>query len=201
MTTGVFIRELSQSIHGTPRQAAERAASAAVDFVVFAILWQDRGRRQRFMNERSLLDYALVMRDVGVDVWLWSYPWVEMEELCVRTFRRRTDELGGAVSGWIIDPELGYKWDHEHPEGVVRRGAQSLMEGLVDAADESIDIGVTSYGAIHLPCHSNFPWDVFTAYGIQIPQIYNMARSMVKRCLDGWRAVGDYPGGASLRRP
>lgn len=187
---GVFIRQLNPSIHGTPALMAAKAKDHGVDYVAFLIAWQELRERQEF-NVVDLARYARAMRDQGIDVHLWVYPWESHEELMVKTFVKRTEELrqeGGrdAVQGWIIDPELGYKW-FDRPETVIRQEAQFFMNELLNAMDENLNLGVTSYGLVR--GHPNFPWEVFLRYGWHCPQVYGFRPAQLTNALASWSST------------
>ena len=86
-----------------------------------------------------------------------------------------------------MDPELGYKWSQR--EIMTRTSqAQKLMELTIDAMDEGLNLGITSYGVAR--AHPNFPWNTFSQYGFGSPQLYNLNNVMIKRGLTQWQTHG-----------
>lgn len=185
---GVYIRTLSQGIHGTPRQASRIASEHGVSFVAILTHWQER-TKQRLYNQNHIVAYAEAFDSMGIDVHLWGYPWVGYEGLYIDTVRAYSDKLGDTCAGWIVDPELGYKWiGPATSEDDCKSGAIRLMDGLIDAMDEGLDLGVTSYGMARW--HWNFPWLTFLQYGWHSPQVYGMATPALRSSYRSWRRYG-----------
>jgi len=215
---GVYIRGITQARHGTPKQAAKKARDHGVSFVVIGIAWQDikKGTGAPYImysNGRSgekIREYATAFKTAGIDVLLWGFPRGGGEEEFVARFRRVTDVCDGTVSGWEFDPEVRYKWatqarpsndrtmrgQTEYAKGVTISGrmldrldqAGKLCDVALDAMDESLTIGTTSYG-IALG-HPNFPWQIFGGFGWGSPQLYSVGPVDVTNGVESWRACG-----------
>jgi hypothetical protein len=141
--------------------------------------WQyDQTHRHRPFNQDKLEKYGEAFRDQGIDVWVWGYPHAGMEEAFVDTMRRSAD-LAGA-SGILIDPELSYKEE--------AGAARKLVELTIDSLDESLGLGVTSYG---IPAyHPTFPWSSFAGYGWGSPQLYTATPHEIRKGLGEWKGAG-----------
>lgn len=217
---GLYIRGLSEKKHGTPAQAAKKAADNGVSFVAIMTAWQDvHNGKPRFLHSNGrdgtlIAKYAAAFAKRGIAVWLWAFPrgggeqeyidrLVHVTEVC-----RKND---APITGWIHDPELFYKWSLKgkpqtslgvrgQPEFSAKAGkpagtrktrmsqAAKLMELTIDAMDESLGLGITSYGMAR--GHRNFPWDVFGGYGWGSPQLYSVGPRDIDRGIQMWRDMG-----------
>lgn len=210
---GLYIRTLSTRTHGTPDQAAKKAADNGISFVAILACWQDKLGHREPHSTVTLARYAHAFKRAGVDVWLWGFPKAGSEEQFVESFQRLTRACDGYISGWLFDPEVFYKWrqrgaggDHggtmrtgrkeysifarplNAPEPVIRERAKLLMSSTLDAMDESLGLGVTSYGATWF--HDNFPWSEFGGHGWGSPQLYSAPKDMIDRGIQSYRDYG-----------
>ena len=69
-----------------------------------------------------------------------------------------------------------------------RAQAQRLVDLSLDAMDESLGIGITSYGMAMY--HKNFPWSVFGGIGWGSPQLYSVGPDQIDRGIVKWRQHG-----------
>jgi hypothetical protein len=195
---GVYIRGLQEKIHGTPKQAAKKARDHGVSFVVILACWQDmmrgtkivrtlRSNHSSFSRKTRLNAYVSAFTEKGIDVWLWGYPWGGHEDSFVRAMKDATLFCNGQIKGWLLDPEIGYKWSRRTIMTRTEQ-AQKLMNLTLDAMDESLGLGITSYGVAK--GHPNFPWNIFSQYGFGSPQLYNLNNIMIKRGLEQWKKHG-----------
>ena len=214
---GLYIRELSASKHGTPAQAAKKAADHNVSFVAIMTAWQDlRGSRPHFKrcngaDGQKIKRYAEAFTARGIHVWLWGFPRGGGEEQFVDRFVDVNEVCGPIIRGWLWDPELYYKWSRPASAAgpVSMRGqpefsptasspvgsaqtrkaqAQKLVNLTLDAMNESLGLGITSYGMAGF--HKNFPWSVFGGVGWGSPQLYSVGPQQVDRGIRQWRAHG-----------
>lgn len=170
---GVYVRDITRPVHGSPAEAAAQAARHGITWVALAALWLERA-----MNVHDLPDYGQAFRDSGIAVWVWGYPEAGAEAHCVELLRRGA-ELAGAV-GLILDPEAPYKGRPDE--------AAELMRLTIDALDERLGLGVTSYPVPR--AHPTFPWQAFGGYGWGSPQTYRLPVSRLAEAHAGWRALG-----------
>jgi len=178
-------------------------------------LWQEykNGKfRQMMSNGRDAMRikrYADAFAAKGINVWIWGFPWGGHEEAAVERFTHVTDTCEGTIQGWLWDPELGYKWQSKrknvplnmrgqpeykagvHATGVAavrKKQAITLKELSLDAMNESLNIGITSYGMA--PGHRNFPWKEFGGVGFGSPQLYSVGPKDIDRGISAWRKLG-----------
>lgn len=184
MKKGVYIRELSRAVHGTPSDAALKAKRYGLTFVPILFCWQEADKTTG-RNIEDLAEYARAFADVGIEPWIWGYPWIGREQ-------EFADQIGDVlryspeIAGVLIDPELGYQFKTSS-ETEAREGADLLMSLVVDALDESVSLGVTSYGAAHV--QGRFPWAEF-CYGFGSPQFYTANPYEIKHGVKKWLDIG-----------
>lgn len=183
MRNGIYIRQIKESIHGTPEKLAQEAESLNLAFVPILVIWQDLGVTKT-INSKLLSEYATALAEVGVEPWIWGYPWVGREEQFIERIQWAIEQ--GPCRGVLIDPELGYQFKVAS-EDEVRKGARRLCEGVIDCLNESMNVGVTSYGAAHV--QRRFPWDHF-CMGFGSPQFYTATEEQIKRGVASWREHG-----------
>jgi hypothetical protein len=209
--TGLYLRRLSTRIHGTPEQAAKKAADHNLSFVALMGVWQEYRKGefdQSNLNLRAsrLKRYSEAFQEAGVDVWLWGYPWGGHEEAFVEGMLEADQQA--LSSGWLLDPELGYKWGHrsdkartnmrKQPEairGVNPNGTRDEREEqatrLMNLSEEAAkNLGVTSYGLAKW--HPNFPWKQFLSHDsapILSPQLYSISPAYVRKGIRDWHEL------------
>lgn len=162
-------------MHGTPREAAGRAADHGVSFVALLAVSQTSERGHVAVNRRDLEPYAKAFRERGIDVYVWGYPRAGWEQQFVQSL------VAGAVlagaRGVIADPEKSYK----HRPG-------ELLE-LRDRLEQcGYPVTWTTYGLPFL--HDGFPWRVIDGHGAGSPQLYTVPVSQARRGLREWRDAG-----------
>lgn len=177
---GIYTMALERAVQGTPEQAARRLASAGVSFVALLACWQEDGRHGP-ANVEDLRTYGPAFAEAGIDVWVWGYPWGTPE--CVTRFVQRMREaaLDAQAVGVLLDPELGFK-------GAGAPFMRDLVEQTVDSLDESLGLGVTSYGLTS--AHRDFPWAQCAGYGWGSPQLYTVPLATAQRAIEQWREFG-----------
>ena len=181
MRLGVYIRGISIA-YGGSRAVAAKAKSAGLTFVPILVIWQDAGST-KFINTRQVEDYAEALHEVGVEPWIWGYPWVGKEQEFVDRIQWAKEICRGRLRGVLIDPELGYQFKSSS-ESEARGGAARLVNGLLNMLDESVSAGTTSYGAYHL--QGRFPRDEF-CLGFGSPQFYTATDHEIVHGLACWR--------------
>jgi hypothetical protein len=208
---GVYIRAINRRTYGTPEQAAKKAADHGVRRVHILGVWQDYKYKHStevntVHNEGRVAPYAEAFAAKGIHVRLWGYPAPGMEGRYVGTLRAHTDTCRDVIAGWLHDPELPFRerpwsgknsswWNQQRRQAILNRladlghtnmasAAQGLMNAIMDAMDEYLDIGVTSYGIIP----RDFPAEVFITYGWQSDQVYNQTLATIVRSLNQWRS-------------
>jgi hypothetical protein len=145
--------------------------------------------------------YADAFATAGINPWIWGYPWAGREQEFVDLMGK---SMNGNILGWILDPELGYKWkgggtkagqkeataNAEAPTGsqaAMRAAAAALVKGSLDALTEKHGLGVTSYGMAGY--HKNLPWTEFGA-GWGSPQLYEVSPQEIDAGIASWRELG-----------
>lgn len=177
---GMYIMDLSRKHTGTPAQAAKRAADAGLGFVAILGCWQEKSP-SGLANASDLDDYGAAFREADVDVFVWGYPWGSPEciDRFVPTMRKAADMAG--ARGIILDPELGFKADRA-------KYMPMLLQRTVDSLDESLGLGITSYGLTS--AHPDFPWSIAGGYGFGSPQLYSVPIEVARAAIKQWRMRG-----------
>jgi hypothetical protein len=174
---GVFTRALRSAIVGSPQALADRAKSLGLSFVPMLACWQD-ARGLTTPNDHALGPYARALHDAGIDTWLWGYPWAGGEETFVNALVSRAKTIG--ARGVILDPEVSYK---ARPQAM-----RALVARTIDALDESLGAGFTSFGLPAL--HPTFPWKEAAALGWGCPQDYDVTLAQTLESVDAWGELG-----------
>jgi len=216
---GVYTMALGDKWHGSPTAAAKKASDHGVSFVALLACWQDMRKKGKVgpmvfhhgdanRKDNALLRYAEAFNAQGIDVWLWGFPWAGAEERFIASMASATEMCPNLISGWLFDPELGYKWKGKNQSSLSMRGqpealtnismsgtkavrskqAKKLMELAVNAIGERLGLGVTSYGMAKY--HPNFPWAEFGGYGFGSPQLYSVGPQQVDQGIQQWREHG-----------
>jgi hypothetical protein len=209
--TGAYIRSIKESIHGTPEQAAKKAADHHMSFVVIMACWQDiqEGKfRQLDTNRRGdqIKRYSEAFLAKGVQPWIWGYPWAGHYIEFLESMREA--HVDGVTAGWFNDGELGCKWRNQaQPRGRTMRGQPEAFSGtsaagtkglriqqademMIKTRNEYLPAGcghvTTSYGiARH---HKNFPWKQMLMFGGISPQLYKESLRQIDKGIDEWLA-------------
>lgn len=217
---GLYIRGLSKSKHGTPAQAAKKAADNGVSFVAIMTAWQDVHKgKQRFLHSNgrdglTIAKYTAAFNARGIAVWLWGFPRGGGELQYVDRFSHVTRvcrDKGAPIAGWLWDPELFYKWSRSAPvhaaAGVRGQPEFSASAGkpfggastrrvqaanLMSLTFDAMDegLGLGITSYGMAKYHSNFPWDVFGGMGWGSPQLYSVGPKDVDRGITMWRNHG-----------
>jgi hypothetical protein len=205
---GIYMRGLGSKWHRSPAKAAKRAADHGVSFVAIMGCWQE-WRKGKYRNvgqdSAKVARYADAFDAKGIRVWLWGYPWGGNEVQFTETmFETGKDSL---IAGWVLDPELGYKWKGRQ-RGVTMRGQPEAIRGAkpggtkdertaqaarlrgrtLDMLRSEQGLCVTSYGMAKY--HPTFPWKEFSVVGIGSPQLYSVNAKQVDQGIAQWRALG-----------
>lgn len=211
---GLYARTLSVPTHGTPAQMAKRCRDVGVSFVAFLGCWQDKsgpGRtlKQRVPDAKQTRGYVEALKNAGVEVWLWGFPWLDHELTYMEAMRAVAVGVGG-VRGFIHDPEVSYR-DRAiaradkasrgqgeavdaQPEGTALSTARAAQNLLTLDAQAIADLklapsGITSYG---MADWHPLPWRQLAADGRVwgSPQLYTVTPKQVDQGLASWRAKG-----------
>jgi len=210
--TGVGIYLRATGPMPPPKQAAKTAKDAGVSFVAFYVVQQDvskgKPRTTMITSVEDVKRYGDAFATAGINPWLWGYPWAGREDEFVDKMKAATT---GNVVGWILDPELGYKWkgsgtragqkeadpDAPPPTGskaAMQAAVATLMDKSLGALADKHGLGVTSYGMADY--HKNFPWaefvasENFEAAGWGSPQLYDVSPDQIDQGIASWRALG-----------
>lgn len=185
MKMGIYVRGIDRRIHGTPFEAANKACDHGVSIIPILVIWQKEAETKT-VNTRDLVDYVDAFSDAGIDPWVWGYPWVGKERGFISRIKWAIEACDGKLRGILLDPELGYQF-RSSSEISARRGADRLIQGLLDIMNENLNIGITSYGAAHV--QRRFPWAEFLA-GFGSPQFYTARGVRVDNGLKKWIDYG-----------
>jgi len=209
--TGVGIYLRATGPMPPPKQAAKIAKDAGVSFVAFYVVQQDvskgRPRTTTITSVEDIKRYGDAFATVGINPWLWGYPWAGREDEFVDKMVAATT---GNVVGWILDPELGYKWkgagtragqkeaDPNAPpptgsKAAMGEAATRLVSMSWDCLTNKHSVGITSYGMADY--HRNFPWAEFAADQCEpvvwgSPQLYDVSPDQVDQGIASWRGLG-----------
>lgn len=216
--TGLYMRRLQRWIHGTPAQAAKKAAEHGTSHVQIMGAWQQpkkgRGVVTSAPNKRKLRDYAAAMHDQGIRVGLWFYPWAGHEEALLEVLREQC-ELA-QIDFLSNDGELGMKWKIGRkrvrvPAGLNMRGKQpeairniapAGSRPFVEAAARILVAGmddlIEDYGMEWghwftsygiARFHPNLPWEIFAKAALVLsPQLYTATTAQVDQGIAEWYA-------------
>jgi len=168
---GIYTRRLSRRIHGTPRQAAQRASSHGLSFVCMASVWQDETGHKDLVPSAVEQDYAEAFREQGVKVWVWGYPDAGKEKRFAESITEHCRRLGG--EGVLVDPEKPYKGKHDE--------LHKMYTTLIDHMDEGMGLGSTSYGK--LSWHNLEP---VKRWGWGSPQVYKVNSEIARSAVKEW---------------
>lgn len=158
----MFVRHLRAHC-GSPENMAHQCTKAGLRWVAIMAAWQNN--RVKWYNA-NIEDYAIALRSVGVDVWVWGYPQPNIHPSFVDAMRDRA--LAADAKGIILDPEK--PWIGRAP--VI---AYELVRHL--RAHVNLPVGFTSYG---WPANfKKFPWKAFAeSCDFSIPQAYDTHDNM-----------------------
>lgn len=190
---GIYIRQITQKMYGTPAQAARKCQEHGVSFVSILTVWQEaEAKKTKVLNKpqsSKFKEYVQAFKEHNIKVLLWGYPWAGKENGFVTRMQQAMDVVPSLVDGLMLDPELGYKWTkyNSNQELSCRQRADELVNLTLDRCNESIDIGVTSYGQPKI--HSTFPWQEFTA-GFGSPQFYTVGKNAILAGMKQWHDLG-----------
>jgi hypothetical protein len=188
---GIYIRQISQDKHGTPEAAATLAAGHGVRWVSIMTVWQEAtATKTKVCNKPDssrYADYVEAFVSAGIKVYLWGYPWQGKEARFAVEVDRAIARVPGLIRGVMLDPEKGYKWYDKQGERKARVSADHLITNTLDLLDESMTIGVTSFGQPKI--HGNFPWKNLVA-GFGSPQFYTIGRRAIEAGVQQWRDLG-----------
>jgi hypothetical protein len=181
---GVYIRGLTSK--SDPYDMAAKCATNGITFAAFLVYWQEADKDKR-VNSKILEKYSEVFWRYGIDPWVWAYPWCGKEDALLDRLKWAKEECEGRLRGFILDPELGYQ-GHKVGHDKARIGASRLIKGTIDLMDESMNLGVTSFGAANL--HKTFPW-VDLCAGFGSPQFYRTSHpSKIRAGIQCWKSAG-----------
>lgn len=192
MRIGIYIRGITKKYD--PYETAEKLAKHGVSFATIMVFWQEATAvKSRLTNSKKLAEWSKIFSEYGIETWIWGYPWCGREVSFVQRLEWAKNECSGRLRGIILDPELGYQ-GHKVGHVEARAGATRLINGVLNVMDESMNLGVTSFGAGHI--HKSFPWMEMCA-GFGSPQFYQTTNlgqisSGLRHWYDtGWKEI--YP--------
>lgn len=171
---GVYVRNISRAKHTSAATLAERCHKYGLSFVALQACWQDdKTGEHRDSNLGKLASYGAALRDQGIDVWVWGYPLAGSEDRFVDRMIAGAREAGAV--GLLLDPEVSYV---RRPED-----ARRLVSLTIDALDESLGLGITSFGM----CNWHYlPWQELQV-GWGSPQVYTVDGQVLTSALEQWR--------------
>lgn len=184
---GVFMQAL-KPMKETPLKAAKRAAENGVSSVALFAVMQERTGLKTIDTIDTMKRYADAFKEMGIEVWIWGFPYAGREAEFVGAMKAFSDALG--PSGWILDPEVSYKWKTPAQAPAKREAASKLASLTFDALTEATGLVMTSYGMIDF--HTNFPWaDLAVGQGcpqLYLPDIVNSkkAAQLVNEGIESW---------------
>jgi len=158
---------------------AAKARKAGITWIALQAVWQHETGVTRRDDLTRLHLYADALQDQGIRVWVWGYPYAGREA----DFAAGMADAAAVTEadGLLLDPELPYRG---RPEA-----ARDLLVEVLDVMDESLGIGVTSYGLQKF--HPRFPWAEWAHVGFGSPQLYTVSDALFKRGMAEWRARWD----------
>lgn len=218
---GLYIRGLSKSRHGTPKQAAKKAKDHGISHVAIMAVWQDyqkgkfRHLRGNLVKDRFVA-YADAFEAQGIDVGLWFYPWGGHEERLLEDLHAACEKA--KIAYVLDDGELGHKWrsrgrGNTNDVGTMRGGQREAFEGGKVTAAKATRIhqvhelwdglqtlvsdghtplmGATAYGMAQY--HPTFPWEAkLERADFLSPQLYTATPKQVDQGIAKW---WEYAGG------
>jgi hypothetical protein len=184
MKKGVYIRGLTK--RSNPYEMADKCAESGITFAAFMTYWQEAEKDKR-VNSKILAEDTEIFESHGIDPWVWAYPWCGKEEALLDRLKWAKNECEGRLRGFILDPELGYQGHRVGYEELESR-AEYLIDSTLNHMDESMELGITSFGCAHL--HKTFPWEEFCS-GFGSPQFYKTDRiDRIRRGIQRWKDAG-----------
>ncbi len=176
---GIYTMEL-EKLRLTPAAAAARAKNAGLSFVALLACWQEESSGGA-VNRAELADYGAAFREAGLDVWVWGYPFAASWRITdfVATMKRSATDAGAA--GILLDPEDAFT-------GARARWMAPLLRAIVDVLDESLGLGITSFGVTKW--HPTFPWADCGGWGWGSPQTYTVSIDLAVQAIAQWRELG-----------
>lgn len=190
---GLYLRALLARRHGSPKQLAKRLHDHRISWVAIGGPWHDSPKKgDRWINSPERIErYAVELENVGVEVHIWGYPWHDRVDQFVDDMVACTST--DVISGWLLDPELGFKKHPAEARTLFHKSRQALLE-----INPYNLLGMTSYG---IPAgHKSFPFDQFADdrsqgnpfvevdYGS--PQLYYLPERRVADGLEQWADLG-----------
>jgi hypothetical protein len=175
---GVFLRALSRSRHGTPAQAAKKAADHGLSWVaLMAIGLRGSPAREHVEALGPISEYGAAFHEAGVAPWVWFFPLAEAPEEAAEAAGRALVACKGR--GLILDVEKPY----DRNAAACRR----LVGASLDQLDETQGIATTSFPIARM--HPRMPWDEMVV-GTGMPQTYTITPGNARRAVREWRERG-----------
>lgn len=171
---GIYLRNLTPK-YGTPEKAAKKCADHGVSFVALMGPWLDDTGEKRLRPKTIDAEFGQAMAEEDVDVWVWGYPDAGKENAFVESMVTYAKTCGAV--GLLLDPEKSYKGNP--------RAVDQLISTTLDALDESLDLGVTSFG--RLDWH-NLPG--LKGVGWSSPQLYTVSSDACRKAIATWQVPG-----------
>lgn len=174
---GLYYRALD----GRPevaRDAAVKAADHGLSFVALAGVWQEATGERDIAKTEAEMRWAFEFKKWDIDVWVWGYPHAGHEARFLTVMHDHVKRLG--ASGILLDPEKSYKNDVVH--------AEKLCEMTVDSLNESLGLGVTTFG--NPKALAPAVRKVFASYGWCSPQVYTVEPWMARDLVEEWIKLG-----------
>ena len=139
-----YVRRLSRR-HGTPTEFAKRCFDSGLSWVALGGVWQEpRDSVSRRINPvQKVKDYAGALEALGIEPWVWGYPWMGHEE----AFCKMMVDYG--VPRILLDPELGAN-PERIAKGTGKRKADKHAHDLVElfgGYPEVDELGLSTFGS------------------------------------------------------
>lgn len=152
----LYQRKILKS-HGAPKEYARRMVEMGMRWMALAGVWQDEHNGKvtsRWMNKADdIKRYAEELMSVGIQVYIWGYPWMGEEERFVEQMTSVMPINAQLGSRILLDPELGSNPDRAS-KGAGKKKANAHAAKLVklfgqyDQGVERIEVlGLSTYGS------------------------------------------------------
>lgn len=158
----LYVRSISRSRHGTPKQLAKRLADHGLGWVAIGGPWHDQRGNRLINSVDEVRRYSDACAREGVQPYVWGYPWQGSEELFADRMAACSRDHGLV----LLDPELGSNPTRSTRPGPMRRAedhARAVVEGVRERGARVV--GLSTFGLV-VRGQRWFPLEAFLAAGV-----------------------------------